>query len=115
MPTDITFENLFEMMLNAAKKSLVSSVKNKWPKVRDLTTSSVKTLAQNLVDISTMKKKGSVTEEQAKLMINIQKNSFKTLLLTEKGIGLLIAEEALNEIIKVVRGVVNKAVGFDLL
>ena len=51
MATSIDFTKIFGDMVKAAENSL----KDKWPDVRDLATSSIKTLAQNIVDIEKMK------------------------------------------------------------
>lgn len=111
MPASLHFDDLFKKMVDAAKESF----KKKWPTIRDLATSSAKTLAQNIVDIEEMRLKGSITEEQAKLKMELQKNAFKTVLLTEEGIGLLVVESALNAMLTAVKDAVNAAIGFILL
>lgn len=115
MAKTLNLDELFQLMLNAAKKSLQSSLKTKWPKVRDIASSSIRDIASNLVDIQQMLKDGVITKEQASLKISLQRNAFRTMLLTEKGIGLLVAEEAVNSALKAARDTVNKAIGFALL
>jgi hypothetical protein len=68
-----------------------------------------------VVDIEQMKIDGSITDEQARLKIDLQNNAFKTVLLTEEGLGLLAVESALNAVISVIKTAVNTAVGFTLL
>jgi hypothetical protein len=108
---DIDMDELLNKMLDAVKKSL----EKKWPQVRDLATSEFKKFAQNIEDIKAMKKKRSITKEQARLQLDIQKNSIKTVLLTEEGLGLLAVEAAINAALDAVRVVVNKAIGWALL
>ena len=55
--------------------------------VRDLATSEFGKFARNIDDIKVMKKKHRITKEQALLQLDIQKNSIKTVLLTEEGLG----------------------------
>ncbi|HXB93627.1 MAG TPA: hypothetical protein VNU70_00670 [Puia sp.] len=111
MPVSLDFNNLFSQMLTAAK----TSFNKKWPKIKDLATSSVKTLAQNVVDIEQMRIAGTITEEQARLKLDLQKNAFKTVLLTEEGIGLLVVESALNAMLGIIKDTVNTAIGFALI
>ena len=104
-------EELLQQMLDAAKGPIGES----WPGVRALATSAFKTLAQNMVDIGIMKAAGEISEEQARLLTDMQKNTLKTVLLTEKGLGLLAVEAAINAALGVVAGTVNKAIGWELL
>jgi hypothetical protein len=108
---DINMEELLNNMLEAVKKSL----EKKWPPVRDLATSEFKKFAQNIQDIKAMKKKRSITKQQALLQLDIQKNSIKTVLLTEEGLGLLAVEAAINAAMDAVRATVNKAIGWALI
>jgi hypothetical protein len=110
MPT-LNVQSLLQDMLQAAKMSL----KDKWPSVRDLATSSLKKIAQSLVEIEIMKQDGTITEEQARLMVSMDKNTFKIMMLTIEGLGLLAVESALNAALNVIRDTVNTAVGFVIL
>ncbi len=56
---------------------------------------------------------GQITEEQARLHLDIQKNASRTVLLTVEGLGLLAAEQAINA--RVVRDSVNTALDFVLI
>jgi len=108
---DIEIAELLNSMLEGVKKSL----EKKWPRVRDLATSEFKKFAQNIEDIKAMKKKRSITRQQALLQLDIQKNSIKTVLLTEEGLGLLAVEAAINAALDAVRSTVNKAIGWALI
>lgn len=108
---DFDVETLLNHMLEAVKKSLEKN----WPQVRDLATSEFRKFAQNLEDIKSMKKKHSITKQQALLQLDIQKNSIKTVLLTEEGLGLIAVEAAINAALDAVRATVNKVIGWALL
>ena len=112
MPT-LKINELLSVMANAAKTSLAE----KWPGVGDLATSSFKALAQNIVDIEKMASLPSptITQEQAKLLINMQKNTIKMVLLSIEGVGLLAAEAAINAALDTIKAAVNKAIGFAIL
>ena len=107
----IDANELLEKMLKAVKKSL----EDKWPQVRDLARSEFGKFARNIEDIRIMRKKRKITKEQAALQLDIQKNSIKTVLLTEEGLGLLAVEAAINAAMDAIRATVNKAIGWALL
>ncbi len=111
MASILDFNSIFNQMLNAAK----SSLGEKFPTIRDLATTSIKTIAQNIIDIEEMNVSGAITQEQALLMIGMQKNAFKIVLLSEEGLGLLAVEAALNAALDAVKTAVNTAIGFALL
>jgi hypothetical protein len=104
---------LLTSMAGAAKTSLAE----KWPAIRHLATSSFKALAQNLVDIEKMSLPPSpaISKAQAKLLIQMQKNTIKMVLLSVEGLGLLAAEAAINAAMDAIRTVVNTAIGFALV
>ena len=107
----IDANELLEKMLKAVKKSL----EDKWPQVRDLARSEFGKFARNIEDIRDMKKRRKITKAQAALQLDIQKNSIKTVLLTEEGLGLLAVEAAINAALDAIRATVNKAIGWALL
>ncbi len=107
----IQVDELLKQMLGAAKNELGKH----WPAIKDLAGSQFKQLAQNAADIELMKAKGTITEQQAKLLMDMQKNTLKTILLAEEGLGLLAAEAAINAAIDVVSGTINKTIGWSIL
>jgi hypothetical protein len=110
MATTLNIDDLLSTMTKAAKKSLSDS----WPDIRDLAVSSLRSLAQTLIDIETMQAKGSIDNSQAQLLITMQKNTLKIVLLSEEGLGLLAAENAINAVIDSIETVVSTALGFAL-
>lgn len=103
--------DIFEKMVQAAKKSLGEN----WYGIEDLVTWEFKKLSHNIVDIEEMKLNGSITEEVAQLQIDLQKNTMKTMMLTEVAIGILAVEAAINAAFNVVSVMVNKAIGWKIL
>jgi hypothetical protein len=65
--------------------------------------------------IGEMKLKGEITEEQARLQMNIQRNSMQVVLLTVEGLGKLAVESAINAAIGVIKTAVNTAIGWSIL
>ena len=106
----LDLNSIIQQMVGAVSGSL----KNQWPQIKDAATTALKNLAQTLVDIEQMKLDGTITDEKAALMIDMQKNAIKMVLLTEEGLGLLAAEAAINAAIGVVKDVVFKAIGIAI-
>ena len=107
----LDFSTLLDQMLESAKTQLAGN----WPSVKEITTSSFKTLVNSLVDIEQMKLEGTITEEQARLLLNMHKNTAKIVLLSVEIIGIVAAEQAINAALDVIKDTVNTAVGFAIL
>jgi len=68
-------------MLNAMKGVL----SKKWPEIDEYAATETKKLAESIVMVQKLKLTKKITEEEAKLHFNIQKNATRTVLLTIKG------------------------------
>lgn len=102
---------IFSSMLTAARDSLGQ----KWPKVKDFAEAEFEKLARTLVQIETLKVTGQITEAEASVLLQMQKNTARTVMLTLEGMSLLLVEGAINAALAVVKDTVNGAVGFALL
>ncbi|MBI2486321.1 MAG: hypothetical protein HYW01_05055 [Deltaproteobacteria bacterium] len=109
MAIDVT--KLAQDMLSAAKGVLTE----KWPEIEDYAETEFKSIAENIAMIERMKLMGKITEEKARLHLEIQKNSARTVLLTVEGLGILAVEQAINAALGVIRDTVNSALGWTLL
>lgn len=98
-------------MLDAAKGPLAQG----WSEVHEYAATEFKQLAETLAMIERLKAANAITDEQARLHLEIQKNATRTVLLTIEGLGLLAVEQAINAALGVVRGAVNTALGFALV
>ena len=98
-------------MVGAAKASLGKS----WKQVKDFAPSELKKLAETLVQIGKLSVLGRITPGEASVLLDMQKNTARTVLLTIQGMGLIAAEMAINAALGAVRGLVNGALGFALL
>ncbi|HQS00626.1 MULTISPECIES: hypothetical protein [unclassified Polaromonas] len=109
------------MSLNASQlgKDMLTAFKgvlsDKWPDIKEYGEAESKKLAQTLVMIEALKLAGKINEEQAALHLDIQKNATRMVLLTLEGLGILMAEAAINAALNVVKDTVNTALGFVLL
>jgi hypothetical protein len=107
----IDISKLAEDMLNAAKGPLTKH----WPDIMDNAETETKKIAESIAVIERMKLSGKITEEKARLQLDIQKNATRTVLLAVEGISMVSAEQAINAALNVVRDTVNKAIGWTLL
>ena len=74
-----------------------------------------KKIAQTIVSIEEMLAAGQINQQQAQLLLDMQKSASRSVLLALKGLALLTAEEAINAALDIVKGVVNAAVKFPLI
>jgi hypothetical protein len=107
----LNIAQLTKDMLNAAKPVL----QDFWKDAKPYAEKEAKAFAQNLAMIEKLKIQGKISKEAAAIHIDIQKNSFRAVLLTIQGLGILAVQDALNAAFGVIRGTVNKAIGWILL
>jgi hypothetical protein len=105
------FSSLLPDMLNAAKAPLAKE----WTKAQPYAEQQLESFIQSIERIVLLKQDGSISEEQAKLLISMHKRSMITVLLTVKGLGLLAIESAINAALGVARDTINTAIGWKIL
>ncbi len=98
-------------MLSAASAELG----DKWPDIKTYAEAEAKKLAQTLVMIEKLKLQGTITKQQAKLLVDMQRQASRVVLLTIENLTLLAAEAAINAAMKAAKDVVNTAIGWKLL
>lgn len=72
-------------------------------------------IAQTIVSIQAMLAVGQINEQQAKLLLDMQKSASRSVFLTLHGLALLAAEAAINAALNVIKGVVNTALKFTMI
>jgi hypothetical protein len=72
-------------------------------------------LAQTLATIETERASGDISDEQAQILLQMQKTSMRSVLTAAQGLALLDAEAAINAALEVARTTVNTALSFALL
>lgn len=102
---------LVKTMLTAAKGEL----EEQWPEVREYAKTEAKKIAHTLTMIETLKVSGKIGRKQAKILLDMQQQSSRVVILTIKGLGLLASEAAINAALKSVRDMVNGTIGWRLL
>ena len=94
---------------------LKTELRTDWPEIKEYAKTESAKLAQTLVMIETLRTVGKLSDQQAELHLQIQKNAMRSVLLTVEGLGLLAVEHAINAALGLVKDQVNAAVGFALL
>lgn len=102
---------LAQAMLGAAKGKL----KKQWPVIKEYAAAEARKTAETLALIERLRLAGEISTKEARLLLEMQRNSAKAVLMSVEGLGLLAAESAINAAIGAVRTAVNKAVGFTLI
>ncbi|MCI0363014.1 MAG: hypothetical protein L0Y44_04220 [Phycisphaerales bacterium] len=108
---ELNAKHLVAQMLGAAAKVL----KKDWKESKSYAEMEFTKLAQTIVMIQTNHALGQLSTTEAKLLLDIQKNAMRSVMLTLEGLGIIAVEKAINAALKVVRDTVNSAVGFVLL
>lgn len=108
---DINVSELVKNMLKAAEGAL----KEKWPDAKYYAESEFKKIGESIVFIQKEVLAGRMTEDRARLHMEIQKNAVRMVLLTIEGLGILAVEAAINAALAVLKETVNTALDFALL
>ncbi|WP_312994376.1 hypothetical protein [Chryseobacterium flavum] len=108
---DIDYNQLLKDMLNAMKQSLTDDWSNAQPYVK----AEVNSFINNIKLIGELKLTGKITEEKARLYLEMQKSTMRIVLLTIDGLTIIAVENAINAAINVVKNTVNTAIGWAIL
>jgi hypothetical protein len=87
----------------------------KWPVIKDYAEAELEKLARTLVQIETLKISGQISEAEASVLLEMQKNTARAVMLALQGMSLLLVEGAINAALAIVKDSVNTALGFVLL
>ena len=108
---DIDYSQLLKDMLAAMKQSFT----NDWNDAQPYAKAELNSFVDNIKLINRLKSDGKITEEKAKLYLEMQKGSMRIVLLTIDGLTILAVENAINAALDVVRNTVNTAIGWTIL
>jgi hypothetical protein len=72
-------------------------------------------IAQTIVSIGEQTAAGIIDQQQASLLLDMQKNASRSVMLALEGLALLTVENAINTALGVVKTAVNTALGFALI
>ncbi len=102
---------LVKEMLAAAATVL----RGKAPEILDYAKVEMRKIAETLVLIERLQLRGQVTAEQASVLFDMQKNASRSVLYTLEGLSAIVAEQAINAALAVVKATVNRVLGIALL
>lgn len=108
---EINMKKLVKDMAGAATGVL----KEKWPSVKTYAEAEFKKLGETVITVQKSKLTGNITEEEARLLLEMQKNAMRSVFLTVEGLGIIAVEEAINAAMAVVRSTINTAIGWSIL
>ena len=109
MPLEV--ERLLNQMVTAAAGPLRAG----GPKVLSYAQTEFSKIAETIASIEAQTVTGSITRDEAALLLDMQKNATRAVLAAVEGMSLILAEEAINAALRAIQGVVNAAVHFTLI
>lgn len=112
---DIDVKQLAGDMLKAALDAVKPILGAKAGDVQKYLASESNKMAETLKSIAEGKAAGHITDQQAKILLDMQKNASLAVLAAVQGIGQQAATNALGAALNAVKDVINKVIGFPLL
>ena len=109
MALDLT--ELATNMASAAKEVLTES----WDDIQPLAEANFFLLAEGITNIEEKILLGDISEEKAKKLLRMKKNTLEIALLTIEGLSLIAVEQAINAALNIVKDAVNSALHFTLI
>jgi hypothetical protein len=92
-------------MGSAAAKVL----KEKWPAVRSFTETELRKIAETVLSIEAGVAAGTTTAADAQVLLDMQSNAARAVLLAAEGMSALAAEQAINAALDVAKAALNAA------
>ncbi len=89
--------------------------KTNWPVISSYATGEAQKLAHTFVQIAELRASNQISEAEGSVLLEMQKNATRGVLLAVQGMGLLTVEEAINAALAAVKDIVNTAIGFVLI
>ncbi len=108
---NIDVQKVFTSMIDAAK----GVFGKKWPGIKDYAEAEFEKLARTLAQIETLKLSGKISDAEASVLLEMQKNTARAVMLALEGMSLLLVEAAINAALAVIKDTINTALGFALL
>jgi hypothetical protein len=106
----IDVNKLVSDALSAAKDTASAQ----FPKIKDALSTTTTQLAVLAADIAEKRAKNQITAAEADLLLDLQKNSMRVVLLNIEGVTALAIEATINAVINVFVTALNAAVGAGL-
>jgi len=91
------------------------SFQERWPQIKDYAEGEGKKLAHSLEQIIQLRTTGQISDDECGILLEMQRNTTRAVLLALEGMALLLVEQAINAALGAVRDAVNGAIGFIFL
>ncbi|HSJ67593.1 MAG TPA: hypothetical protein VK921_07960 [Anditalea sp.] len=104
-------EQIYEDMMVAVK----SILDHNWKRAKPFAEKQIMLFTESLETIERLKDQEILSEEQAKIYIDIQKRSLRIALMTVDGLEALAVEKAINTALDLVKKTINTALGWKLI
>ena len=101
--SDINVSEVLSNMLTAAE-GIFDQI---CPQVKDFAETEFEKLAKTLAQITKLKLTNQITEGEARILLDMQKNTARTVMLALEGMGLILVEQAVNAALQVVKDAIN--------
>lgn len=98
-------------MLGAAQ----STFKEQWPFMEAFAAPEFEKLAVTILQIHALTESEQIGESEACVLLEVQKNAARAVMLSREGAGLLKVEQAINSGLGMVKNTVNTALGLPLI
>ena len=98
-------------MLSAAR----STFKEQWPFMEAFATPEFEKLAVTILEIQALTDSEQVGESEALVLLDMQKQTARGVMMSREGTGLLKVDQAINSGLGMVKNAVNTALGFPLI
>ncbi|WP_419735936.1 hypothetical protein [Pseudomonas sp. COR18] len=107
----IKIDEIFPLMVAAAKLEFGK----KWPAIKDYAEAELEKLARTLVQIEKLKLTNQIDEGEASVLLEMQRNTARAVMLALEGMSLILVEAAINAALQAAKKIVNDTIGFVLL
>jgi len=87
----------------------------RWDEVQPYASQEAAKIAAVLAKIELEKLQGTISEQQATILFDMQKNASAAVFAVVKGVGEVAASEALSAALQAIKDPINQALGFKLL
>ena len=103
-----------EALVNAMGKAALPHLKAGAAKAKEFGKGEADKMARTAVMLAQGIANGTIDEEEAQLVLDVQKNASRSVLLTIKGLGIVAVENAINAAMDVLRQTIKAATGIVL-
>lgn len=87
----------------------------RWPTIKDFAEAEFEKLARTLSQIEKLRATDQISEAEASVLFEMQKNTARSVMLALEGMSLIVVEAAVNAALAAVKKTVNTTLGFALI